>query len=95
MEKNDVPYIVHEGILARMERIIKRLWIVIILLIALLVGTNIAWLYYESQFEEQTTVQQDVDSGESPAYVNGTGSITINGEDTTDGYNEASEKDRR
>lgn len=47
-----VPYIVHEADMARMERNNKRLWIVLILLIALLVGSNIAWIWYESQFED-------------------------------------------
>lgn len=42
------------------ERTIKRLWIVIILLIVLLVGTNVAWLVYESSFEEITTTEQTV-----------------------------------
>lgn len=67
-EHKDVPYIVHEGMMARMERIIKRLWILCVLLILLLVGTNAGWLYYESQFEtvESSTVQtvkQDTGSG--------------------------------
>lgn len=47
----DVPYIVHEGIVARMERHIKRLWVALIVAIAVIAITNIAWLYYESQFE--------------------------------------------
>lgn len=46
-----VPYIVHESGMARLERIIKRLWIAVILLVLLLVATNGAWLWYESQFE--------------------------------------------
>lgn len=49
--KCEVPYIVHEGIVARMERQIKRLWIALIVAILVIVVTNIAWLYYESQFE--------------------------------------------
>lgn len=47
-----VPYIVHESAQARMERMLKRLWAVVILLVVLLVGTNFAWLVYESQFED-------------------------------------------
>lgn len=39
-----VPYIVHESSMARMERQIKRLWITVLVLIFLLVGTNAAWL---------------------------------------------------
>ncbi len=43
-----VPYIVHESDMARAERTQKRLWVVILLLIVLLVGSNCAWIYYES-----------------------------------------------
>ena len=58
-----VPYIVHESAMARAERSAKRLWTVIILLIVLLVGTNGAWLWYESQFEvvETTTIEAEQD----------------------------------
>lgn len=76
--KNEVPYIVHEGVVARMDRTIKRLWIVIILLIILLVGSNACWLCYESQFEqveETTTVTQDAEDG-----VNNYADGNINGE---------------
>ncbi len=47
----DVPYIVFEGELARTERHIKRLWIALIVAIVALLCSNLAWLYYESQFE--------------------------------------------
>ena len=45
-----VPYIVHESSMARMERQIKRIWITVLVLIVMLVGTNGAWLLYNSQF---------------------------------------------
>lgn len=35
-----IDYIVHESQMARMERIIKRLWILAIILIVLLFGTS-------------------------------------------------------
>ena len=53
-----VPYIVHEGTMARTEITIKRLWITILLLIVLLVGTNGLWIWYESQFEYSQTTQE-------------------------------------
>ena len=58
-----VPYIAHESAMARAERSAKRLWVVIILLIVLLVGSNGAWLWYESQFEvvETTTIEAEQD----------------------------------
>ena len=46
-----VPYIVHESSMARMERQIKRLWIALIVCIAMIFACNVAWLAYESQFE--------------------------------------------
>ena len=64
----------HEAETARLERIIKRLWILAIII------TNGAWIYYESQWEviEETTteeiVTQDVRShGNSDAVVAGIG----------------------
>ena len=46
-----VPYVVHEGAMARAERHTKALICVIVLLIVLLVGTNIGWILYESTTE--------------------------------------------
>lgn len=49
---------------AMAERTIKRLWIVILVLIIALIGTNGAWLYYESQFETiETTIEADQGEG--------------------------------
>ena len=63
-----VPYIVHESSMARMERTIKRLRITILVLIFLLVGTNAAWLYYESQWETVCQeVSQEADNGTNNA----------------------------
>lgn len=59
---NNVPYIIVESMLTRMERTIKRLWIALLVVIALCVGSNIAWVYYESQFQT-TEITQDVDTG--------------------------------
>lgn len=45
------------------ERTIKRLWILIILLIVLLVGSNVAWMYYENQFADEITETYTADAG--------------------------------
>ena len=60
-----VPYIVHESAMARTERSAKRLWIVVIVLIVMLVGTNGAWIWYEAQFDivETTEVVQENSDG--------------------------------
>ena len=54
----DVPYIAHESAVARLERVIKRLWVLVLVLIVLLAASNAAWLYYESSFEE-IRIEQD------------------------------------
>ena len=58
----DVPYIVHEVAVARLERVIKRLWVLVLALIILLCASNAAWILYESQFEE-IRIEQDNESG--------------------------------
>ena len=59
-----VPYIVHESSMARMERQIKRLWITILTLIFLLVGTIGAWLLWSNQWETvYQEVTQEADNG--------------------------------
>lgn len=71
-----VPYIVHESAMARAERANRRLWIALILVIVLLVGSNIGWMVYENQFvDETTTVEQEVDTGEGDAFVAGVGDV--------------------
>ena len=58
----DVPYIAHESAVAKLERVIKRLWVLALVLIVLLAASNAAWLYYESSFEE-IRIEQDNESG--------------------------------
>ena len=77
-----VPYVAHESAMARAERHTKALIWVIVLLIVLLVGSNIAWIAYENSFEEVATedyqMEQDAESGNNNSIING-GEI-VNGE---------------
>lgn len=56
-----IPYIAFESATSRQERTIKRLWILCLVLIIALLGTNAGWIYYESTFEE-VSVTQEVDA---------------------------------
>ena len=76
--------VIQEMYASSMERTIKRLWITIILLIVLLVGTIVAWIIYEAQYTD-TEVTQEVDTGNGNATVSGTGDIY--GEGETDSQN--------
>lgn len=69
-----VSYLAFESMKATLERTVRRLWILIIILVALLFGTNAAWIYYESQWEVyETTVEaeQTTDGGGSNYAVGG------------------------
>ena len=60
-----------ESVTARMERTIRRLWILALVLIGLLLATNAGWLAYEAQFEEITITQEAEADGNATATVNG------------------------
>lgn len=94
----DVPYIVYESEMTRLERIIKRQFVLIIVTLCFLIGTNGIWLWYESQFTdvETTEITQDLDSGDGGDAIINDG-VHIDGESKTDsqGDKDTHEKDGR
>lgn len=77
----NVPYIVHELSMARMERQIKRLWISVIISVCMLFASNAAWLFCWMQYDyssgtEEYIYQQDGEGtniiGDSNEVNNGT-----------------------
>lgn len=88
--ENNIPYIVFESSQARMERVNKRLWIALLVLIVALIGTNAGWIYYESQFEYSTTTtvtQEATSDGNSDINLRGIGDNFYGGESKTDSNN--------
>lgn len=69
-----INYAAHEGMMARMERTIRRLWVLCIILILLLAGTNAAWIYYENSFEDVVVTQENGDGCNN--YIGEDGTIT-------------------
>ena len=73
---NNVPYYVYELESAKHERTVKRLVIIIIITIALLFASNMAWLWFFNQFdfesEEVTLNSQDAGNA---SYMGGSGVI--------------------
>ena len=69
----NVPYIVHEASMARMERNIKRLWIAVIVAVCLLFASNAGCLYAWCQYDyssEETIYQQDGEETNIIGYSN-------------------------
>lgn len=76
-----MPIAQHEKDQNRLMGIIKWLIAVIVILIVLLVGSNVGWLIYNSQFEvmeESTTITQENAEGYNN-YIGNDGDI-VNGE---------------
>jgi hypothetical protein len=81
----NVPFVVYQANAARQERQFKRMWIIALVLIVAFIGSNIAWIVYNSRFEtvEMTTeeyydVEQNADgNGNNNSITNGG---VINGE---------------
>ena len=84
-ENTPIPYFVHEMNMTRMEIIVKRLWITVILLILLLVGSNIAWIVYENSFVDSVEIEQDAEWETGTVVLNGTGEVSVSGTSETEG----------
>lgn len=57
-EAVQIPYYVAEGMLDRQSATIKKLWIMCIILIIFLVGSNALWVIYENSFEDYVVTQE-------------------------------------
>lgn len=80
----------HEIIVAVMERQVKRLFILCLVIFAALVISNVAWIYYENQFEDVSTVvtQETSSDGGGVAIINGDkAGAVFYGESETDSDN--------
>lgn len=87
MDEKFVSFLAFESATTRLERTIKRLWIIVIILILSLLATNGAWIYYESQWETvQTTVTQE-------ATADGESDIQLIGGDYSGGQSETDNQD--
>lgn len=81
-----MPIAQHEKDQNRLMKIIKWLVIIIVLLVVLLVGSNVGWLIYQSQFETVETVEEVIIEAEQ----DGSGINIVGGGDVdygTEGQN--------
>lgn len=85
-----IPYVAHESEMARLERIIKRLWVLCIIIFLAFVGSNAAWLYYEAQFAVVETTTQTIEAS-TEGGGNATGTIIGDGSEVN--YNGPVEAD--
>lgn len=74
--RDTVSFAAFESACTRLERANHRLFIIIGMLLIALIGTNAAWIYYESQWQTvesttTTTTQSVTQDGESNRFIGG------------------------
>lgn len=74
MDKDRTEYLLYESSMVRQERNFKRIWILCIILIVVCVLTNGFWIWREFQYED-IVVEQDVETDDGTAIVNGVGDM--------------------
>jgi hypothetical protein len=87
-DKMMIPYVAHEGIVDRMERTIKKLWILVIIFIVAFLLSNVAWLYVYQLYDyadtttetTETTYTQD---GQGNNIIGNSNEVTNGSENST------------
>ena len=78
-----VPYVVHEATVALQERQIKRMWIALIVAIALMFFTNMIWVGVFSSYDYSSEeIIVDAEDNGNANYIGQDGNI-YNGEDNS------------
>ena len=72
----------HEKEMTRMETANKRWFISFLVVLVMLFASNLAWIIYESQFQD-VSITRDADTSDGDNYLNATGEF-INGTRETD-----------
>lgn len=93
--KDPVPYIVYESTMARFERTIRRLIIVIAIAVVVIFASNMAWLYAWNMYDyESASVIVDGESNGNANYMGSGASGTINNGEGQSEEKGAAEKER-
>lgn len=79
-EDNRVPFIVYEGTIARFERTVRRLIIVLAVTILLLFASNALWIYEWNQYDYSDVTVDSQDGGNANYMGAGASGVINNGE---------------
>ena len=85
IDEHTISSVDHQYDMARLERIVRRLWITIIILLILFAGTNALWIYEWNQYDYGDIVVDSEDGGNANYLQAGANGVINNGE--SDGSN--------
>ena len=77
---SNVPFIVYEGTVARFERTVKRLIILLGITVLLLFASNAIWIYEWNQYDYQDVIMDNTDGGNANFMGAGASGVINNGE---------------
>ena len=80
IDERNISSVDHQYDMARLERIIKRLWITIIVLLILFAGTNALWIYEWNQYDYGEIYVDSEDGGNANYLQAGANGVINNGE---------------
>ena len=80
IDERTIPSIDHQYDMARLERIVRRLWITIIVILILFAGTNALWIYEWNQYDYGEIVVDSEDGGNANYLQAGANGVINNGE---------------
>lgn len=86
-DDNRVPFIVYEGTIARFERTIKRLIILVGITILLLFASNAIWLYEWNQYDYSDVTMDNTDGGNANYMGAGASGVINNGKSEGENQN--------
>ena len=73
----------HEKEMTRMETANRRWFISFLVVLSMLFASNLAWVVYESQFQD-VTITQEADTAGGDNYLNATGEFSYGSRETND-----------
>ena len=79
IDERTISSIDHQYDMARLERIIKRLWLTILALLILFAGTNALWIYEWNQYDYSDIVVDSQDGGNANYLEAGMNGVINNG----------------
>ena len=90
VDERTISSVDHQYDMARLERIIKRLWIIILALLILFAGTNVLWIYEWNQYDYSDIVVDSNDGGNANYLQAGANGVINNGQ--SDSQNEKAQE---
>ena len=80
IDERTISSVDHQYDMARLERVIRRLWLIVLILLILFAGTNALWIYEWNQYDYSEITVDSNDGGNANYLQAGSNGVINNGE---------------